>query len=278
MQNSNHPTSNLPDSGEVSLFGIYSFLKQSWKLMLFSGLIGLACALIFLFVFSARFETFGLIKMAHFVDNEVYPHLVTSVEEPGQLIDRFKSGNLEILECDLQGNKKNSYQIVGGGGKNSVEFSVRGDDAKFVLACSNAISNWIMVSQKLIADSKIRIAKIRLKLVNERIAQLQYFLSKPVLPRLFSSDSFSNLLTQKQDLEDEAEKLRALIFNYKFVNAMPLTPFQVRNSPSFLKCTQVILAGLSGGVFVGLFFSLMIMMFRQLKKEFSLLLKLRNSI
>lgn len=274
MQRRTHPESNIPNYGQVSLTGVYIFFREFWKLILFSGIVGITFALIYVFVFSPRFEVVGLVNMAHFIDNEVYPPQATYIEEPSQLLDRFSSNNEVLPDCGFLANKKGKNAIVVKKlVPSSVELKIDASDSDLALACSKAIFEWIAASQILIADSKLRIAKTQLKIVNERIAQNQIFLSDLQSSKLFSSNAFSDLLKNKRDLEDEAKKLQKSTLDLKFVAAKLAAPLEVRDLPGYAKCIQSILGGLSGGVFMGLFLSLMIQMFRQLKLEFSILSK-----
>ena len=274
MRSRSHPDSNIPDNGEISLSGVYIFFSKFWKLIFFSGVVGITFALTYLFVFSPRFEVVGLINMAHFVDNEAYPPQVTYIEDPSQLLDRFSYNNEVPSDCGfLSNNEKKKAIITTKSRLNSLELRVGSGDSSLALACSKAISEWIVASQILVAESKLRIAKTRLKIVNERIAQNQIFLSDLQSSKLFSSDAFSHLLNNKRDLEDEAKKLQKSTLDLKFVDAKLAAPLEIRNLPGYAKLTQSILAGLSGGIFMGLFLALMIQMFRQLKLEFSLLSK-----
>lgn len=274
MQGNNNSMSNIPNNSDVSLSGIYFFLREFWKLMLSCAMVGLTWALIYTFLFSPRFEGVGLINMAHFIDNETYPPSITSIEEPSELIYRFKSADAKIPECNSQGNLKAKLILMPGSeSTKSVDLRVSGDDSGLISGCSNAIYDWVVASQSLIADSKIRMAKTQLALINERISQNNYFLSKLESSKFFPSESISALLTQKRVMEDEAQKLHKFVFDFKLVATKFLIPIEVRSSQSFLKYIKNISAGLSGGVFIGLFLSLMIRMFRQLKLEFAHLLK-----
>lgn len=280
---------NLPDSGqfpssdgdsEISLLDILIFLKVAWKSIVLMGLLGLAISVAYLLLTPNQFEAVANIAMAP-VPADKNP-LGVNIEEPQALINRMSmpsSFDASVIQtCDLQESSNLPAQLskaiklsIPKGVANVVELKVTRPSPELAQACAASVFDGIAKSQAQMIGPLAQATKAsnsaRLTKVDERLTQDKVLLAKAEQPRGVLSPAYFSILTEIHALEDEREKLTASIDAKDMQSANLQSPIYVADKPVYPKKLISLLAGLMGGLFLGLLIALGRQMMAKLKSE-----------
>jgi capsular polysaccharide biosynthesis protein len=154
-RNQNSEIMTEENHDEISLADIVQFVKESYQLLIGFTLMGVVCAIIFLFVAPNQYEASMQIQLAQIVantntSNSIYPSL-TNIESTSLLIARLKiSADYppEAFEgCGINENHKTISSIVTvaqmKGFDNLVELKIRHTSKERASKCVDAIFSYI---------------------------------------------------------------------------------------------------------------------------------------
>jgi len=279
--NQNLPSSRLlNDDQEISLLDILRFLKGAWKMIVIAGALGLAGAAVYLLITPNQYEAVANITMAR-VPADKNP-LGVNIEEPQTLINRMSvpsSLDATIIQaCGLQESNNLPAQLtkamkfsIPKGVANVVELKVTRPTPEIAQNCANAVYEAIAKSQTQMIDPIAQATKAgnsaRLAKVEERLAQDKNLLAKAEQPKGAVSPAYFAILSEMRNLEDEREKLATTV-NTNSVQATSLqSPIYVADKPVFPKKSLSLVAGLMGGLFLGVLLALGRQMVARFKSE-----------
>ena len=276
---------NLPDSGqlsssdgdsEISLLDILIFLRGAWKSIVLMGLLGLAISATYLLLTPNQFEAVANIAMGRIASSGA------NIEEPVALINRMSLPSsfdaTVIASCGLQESTNLAAQLskaiklsIPKGVANVVELKVTRPSPELAQACAASVFDVIAKSQAQMIGPLAQATKAsnsaRLTKVDERLTQDKVLLAKAEQPRGVLSPTYFSILTEIRTLEDEREKLTASIDAKDVQSANLQSPIYVADKPVYPKKLISLLAGLMGGLFLGLLIALGRQMMAKLKSE-----------
>ena len=276
---------NLPDSGqfpssdgdsEISLLDILIFLKGAWKSIVLMGLLGLAISATYLLLTPNQFEAVANVAMGRI------PSSAVNIEEPVALINRMSLPSsfdaAVIASCGLQDSGNLATQLsksiklsIPKGVVNVIELKVTRPSPELAQACATSVFDGIAKSQTQmigpLAEANKTRNSDRLVKVQDRLAQDKALLSKAEQPRGVLSPTYFSILTEIRTLEDERDKLSASIDVMGVQSANLQSPIYVADKPVYPKKLISLLAGLIGGLFLGLLIALGRQMMAKLKSE-----------
>ena len=260
---------------EISLLDILIFLRGAWKTIGLMGLIGLVVSGAYLIITPNQYEAVANIAMAR-VPADKNP-LGVNIEEPQALINRMSvpsSFDAAILNaCGLQDAATLAAQMskviklsIPKGVANVIELKVTRSSPELASACAKSVYESIAHSQAqmigLMAEAFKANNSARLAKVEERLIQDKALLAKAEQPRGVLSPAYFPILTEIRALEDERATLLVL------VEAKDLqSPIYVADKPVYPKKMMSLIAGLMGGLLLGLLIALGRQMYAKLKSE-----------
>jgi len=183
-----------------------------------------------------------------------------------------------ITSCGLQDSGNLAAQLskaiklsIPKGVANVVELKVTRPSPELAQACAASVFDVIAKSQAQmigpLAEANKTRNSDRLVKVQDRLAQDKALLSKAEQPRGVLSPTYFSILTEIRTLEDERDKLSASIDVMGVQTANLQSPIYVADKPVYPKKLISLLAGLMGGLFLGLLVALGRQMMAKLKSE-----------
>jgi len=258
---------NLED--EISLKDILDFLHESWKQILLVGVIGILAAIAFLLIATPQYEATAQIQMAQIstINTNINP-LGVNVEDPNLLMARLKLPSNytaeEIKACGLENVKTPAesladmakFSIVKNVGS-IVELKVRGESRELAINCGQVIFSKVHESQNQIIQPYIEEAKGLLLKYQTRLQEAQALVAR--VDRSGSALSAAYLANRDEVkfLTDESIRLNAFIAAGDTRQAKLVSPIYASDKPVFPKKSISLIAGLLGGLFLGLLLVLM---------------------
>ena len=249
---------------EISLLDILTFLKDAWKLIGISGLVGLVVSGAYLIITPNQYKAIANIYMA-----QLYLE-AANIEESPAFINRISSSlslNSKILQaCALDGDVNMHLQLdkviklsIPKGVLHVVELTVTRSSPELAKVCASSIYDMIM--QSSINKKQTRIGK-----VEERLAQDKAILTKTELARGIVTQTYFAVLTEIRNLEDERERLIAIDLMSMDVQGTKIRPpIFVLDKPVYPKKMISLLSGLMAGLFLGLIIAFGRSLFTKLK-------------
>lgn len=265
----NRESANWNSDEEISLIDILLFLKKSWKTILGMGALGVMTAILFLMLVPNQYEAVVNITMGKIAPGGA------NIEEPQALINRLSvptSMDAMVLgACDLSESNRLATQLstqlskaikfnIPKGVANVVELKVLRASQDLAKTCATSVFELISKSQAQMIGPINQASKdknaARLAKVNERLAQDKMLLARADQPKGGLSATYFALLSEIRNLEDEREKLQELADGANIQGAQLQSPVYVADSPIFPKKALSMVAGLFGGLFLGLLIAL----------------------
>jgi uncharacterized protein involved in exopolysaccharide biosynthesis len=281
------PQGSMPigDDQEISFLDILRFIKGAWKMIAIMGALGLAGAGAYLLITPNQYEAQANIAMAR-VSADKNP-LGVNIEEPQALINRMSvpsSFDLSVIDaCNLQASSNLAAQLskvikltIPKGVANVVELKVTRPSPELAQACADAVYQAIAKAQAQMIDPIAQATKVsngaRLAKVEERLAQDKTLLAKAEQPKGAVSPAYFAILSEIRNLEDEREKLTTTVSTSGVQATNLQSPIYVGNQSVYPKKSLSLVAGLIGGLFLGVFIALARQMIAKLKLEMRVVL------
>jgi len=261
---------------EISLLDILIFLKGTWKTIAITGILGFILSGIYLIITPNQYEAIANIAMGRIASSGA------NIEEPSALMNRMSLPSsfdaAVITSCGLQESTNLAAQLskaiklsIPKGVANVIELKVTRGTPELAQACAASVFDVIAKSQAQMIGPLVQAAKAsnsaRLTKVDERLTQDKVLLAKAEQPRGVLSPTYFSILTEIRTLEDEREKLSASIDTIGVQTANLQSPIYVADKPVYPKKLISLLAGLMGGLFLGLLIALGRQMMAKLKSE-----------
>lgn len=245
---------------EMSLNDIIDFFLGAWKIMLISGILGIAGSAAFLLITPKQYEATALIQMAQTNTGGSISPFGVNVEDPNVLLARMKSPGSYSAEnfkiCGLEGSKSPAESLSNAvnfsvlkGVNTYIELSIRMESKEQAVSCVNSIFERIRDSQNQILKPYIEEAKIFLAKYQARLVDLRKIIAVATASK--SGPEIAHLDEVKL-LTDETIRLDAFIAAVDARQSKIISPIYASETPVYPKKRQSFVFGLLGGLFFGL--------------------------
>lgn len=268
---------------EISLIDILLFLKQSWKTIAISGIVGFVVVSIYLLLTPKRYQVVAPIQMAQ-VSPAVSKYNKTNllginIEEPALLIKRmsFPSSYTPstITACGLDG-KENAANILAklakfkqpNGLPNLVELNITASDSERALQCTNAIFDLIKMSQNKLLKPYIEEAKYKLAYNENRLAKVSNFILQADQSGSAIGAAYLSTRDEIRYLLDEIEILKSILASDVNRATQLVAPIYIVDVSISSKKQALYFAGLLGGLFLGLLIALGRLLILKIKSQY----------
>jgi uncharacterized protein involved in exopolysaccharide biosynthesis len=258
---------NLED--EISLKDILDFLRESWKQILLAGVIGIMAAIAFLLIVTPQYEATAQIQMAQIPTSNTNTNpLGTNIEDPNLLIARLKLPSTytpeQIKACGVENEripaeflaemvKVTPVKSVG----STIELKVRGESKQQAVACAESIFGKIHQSQNEILTPYIEEAKNLLAKYQARLSEAQSLMSRADKSGSALTAAYLANRDEVKYSTDEIIRLNTIIASANTRSAKLVSPIYASDKATFPKKSISLIAGLLGGLFLGLLLVLM---------------------
>ena len=272
------PTSN---EGDISLVDILRFLKHSHKTILIFGALGAIAAIAYLLIAPKLYQATATIAMAQIAvanNNNLSP-LGINIEEPALLMARLSiptSFNLQTTTaCRLENSqdassllaKRVKFALPKGVG-NALELSTFDNSPDAAINCAKAVFELIKTTQEQIGTPLIEEAKSKLANDTLRLAAAKELVVKVDKSGAASSAvAYLSTMDEIRFLLDEISTLQNIVVSNQNRATRLIAPIYASDMPIAPKKLIALLAGLLGGLFLGLAFALVRQILTKLKSQ-----------
>lgn len=265
-----NPSGDLAD--ELSLLDIIGFFQESWKTIAAFTVLGIAGAVLFLWVVPKQYEASAQIKMAQIANvnnnnnNNINP-LGINIEEPQALIARMALPTSypkeTITLCDLADQKdpeavlanKVKLSIPKGVG-GTVDLKIGDASKEIAKACTNAVYQLIKTSQAQLIAPYIDEASKKLAIEKERLDRATQVIAKADKSGAAVSAAYLATRDEIRYLLDQISNLQNIISGNESRAAHLTAPIYVKDQPVFPQRRNSLAVGLLLGGFMGLVLAL----------------------
>lgn len=263
-------TKNQHKENDISFNDIVKFVIKFWKKLVFSSLLGILGALVFISVVPNQYEAIAQIQMMQIrvVNNaERYTYLNTNVEDSALLMARMRLPSSytkeEIEVCGFQNskltpdvltNKINLSQVKGVA--STVELRIRANTRDQALKCAEVIYENIRRTQKEIVKPYLRGINSILNDYQDQLKDIQIKMAK--LNKEEQILSSSNMINYEniRYLKQESGILNTLIKSNEKQTAKLIAPIYSQENPISPKPKIALVLGLIAGFLAGLLYIL----------------------
>jgi LPS O-antigen subunit length determinant protein (WzzB/FepE family) len=276
------------NNSEISLLDIFIFLKRSYKLIALIGLFGVAASSIYLLITPKQYQASAQIQMAQIGAENIINNnnnnnnninlLGINIEEPTLLIARFSSPTTYTAEaskaCGL-GSEKDALAILSKSVKlsirkgvaNVVDLKIIGTSPENTVVCAQTVFDLIKVTQAQIVHPYIDKAKAKLLENHERLAKLKDLVEKEDKAGSVMGTAYLSTRDEIRFLLNEITALTNVVaFNENRATRL-LAPIYASDDPIAPKKRNVLLAGLFGGLFLGLLIAFVLQLVPNIKAQ-----------
>jgi LPS O-antigen subunit length determinant protein (WzzB/FepE family) len=277
---------NPSSDTEISLLDILRFLKDTYKTIVITGILGLAAAIAYLTVTPKQYEAIAQIAMAQIGavnnnnnnnNNNLNP-LGINIEEPSLLIARltqptnFTSQVIDACKVDKVSNPgatlaKSINLELPKGTANVVELKTFGKSPQDAQLCAEAIFELIKTTQAQIVAPYIEEAKIKLLDNQERLAKAKELIAKADKSGSAMGAAYLSTRDEIRFLLDEITALKNLMTSNQNRVTRLIAPIYANDVPIAPKKRVVLAGGLLGGLFLGLLVAMVRQVIAKLKKD-----------
>lgn len=249
---------------EISLKDIIDFLIESWKAIILTGLLGIVGATVYLWVTPNQYQASAQIQIGQYSanDNTVNP-LVVNIEPPNLLLARLKSPATylakEIKACGFEYSKSPS-EVLAEKAKFStvkgvdtwIELKINHESKEIAIACTQSLFERIKTSQNEIIKPSIEKAKDSLLKYQERSNNAQSIISRADKSGASLSAAYLSTRDELKFLSEEILRLNTFISSVDTRQAKLISPIYASDIPVAPKKRTILMAGIFGGLFLGL--------------------------
>jgi capsular polysaccharide biosynthesis protein len=254
---------------EISLKDIIDFLIESWKSILVTGVLGVLGAGAYIAVTPNLYEATAQIQMAQLSTGGIAG---TNLEDPTLLIARMKLPSsydqTSIEACGYQDKKSPAEDLARmvkpslSKGTQMVEIKVTTFSQEHATQCAQSIFEKIKQSQKLIADPILEEAKAKLARYSARLQEAQMFIVRSDKSGSSMSAAYLSTRDEVKYLTDETIRLNDLIISGSSRQTKLVSPIYSPENKVSPKRAIALIAGLMGGLFLGLVFMMGLRFYR----------------
>lgn len=254
---------------EISLKDIIDFLIDSWKIIILSGLLGIIGSAVYLWVTPNQYQATAQIQMAQISTNNNNNNnyntspLGVNIEDPNLLMARLKLPTTylpqEIKACGFEDMKSPSEALANAakfsvvkGLASLIELKINSDSKEVAIACAQSLFDGIKTSQNAIIKPFIEEAKDLLIKYQDRLKNSQYLISRADKSGAALSAAYLANRDEVKFLSEEILRLNTFIASADTRQAKLISPIYVSDIPVAPKKRIALIAGLFGGLFLGL--------------------------
>ena len=255
------------NESEISLLDALIFFKRSYKLIVLIGILGVVTSFVYLLITPKQYRASVQIQMAQIGvnnnnNNNINP-LGINIEEPTLLIARLSSPasyTAEITKlCGLDTAKdvqevlsKSVKLTIPKGVANVVDLKIIGASPEASINCAQAVFDLIKTTQAQIIKPYIEEAKAKLLDNQERLAKAQDLVMKADKSGSAMGAAYLSTRDEIRFLLDEIIALKNVVAANDNRATRLVAPIYVSEDPVAPKKGITLLAGLFGGLFLGL--------------------------
>ena len=244
--------------------------------MLFWTFLGLFSALAYLLITPPMYEATALIRMAQISQVNTANPFGTTIEEPSSVIARMRfptnytdqmigaCGYQDIDQAALALSKAATFSIPKGI-PNAVELKILAHSRQVAEKCAQAIFLQVSEIQKQFSKVFVEEAKVKLASDNERIDAARRLIAKADQSGSAMSAAYLSARDELTYFLNDREKMSDLINSVQNRGTNLASPIYVPEKPVSPKKLICLLAGLVGGLFLGLMISLVYQVVRKFK-------------
>ena len=273
------------DEAEISIIDILFFIRNNYKFILLSGLIGLVLSIILIAITPRVYEASVQIQMAQISpnsnsnsnSNNMNP-LGVSIEESTLLIARLSSPtsfSASVIEACGKQNDANPGETLAKsiklsavkGLNNVVVLKTYGPTSEKSYTCANAIFELIKFSQAQILAPYLEEAQTRLAADQLRLAKVQDLVTKADKSGAAMSAAYLSSRDEIKYLLDEITALQNVTMSSQSRATRLVAPIYVSDTPITPKKRPWLSGGLLGGLLLGFLIALSRQMLVKLKSQ-----------
>jgi hypothetical protein len=252
------------NDSEISLLDIFIFLKSSYKLITLFCVLGVATTFGYLQITPKQYQAHAQIRMAQIsAANNNIGSLGTNIEEPSLLIARLSfptSYTAEIAKkCGLDSLKNSEVVLtkivkltIPKGVANVVDLKIILASPEMSFTCAQAVFDLIKTSQAQFMRPYIEEAEVKLKNSQERLVRAQNLIMKADKSGSAIGASYLSTRDEIRFLLDEIAILTNVASSNENRSTSLVAPIYASDDPIAPKKRNILLAGLFGGLFLGL--------------------------
>ena len=268
------------NDSEISLLSIFIFVKQSYKPIVLVGFLGVVISICYILIMPKQYQASALIQMAQVraTNNNIINSPIINIEEPSLLITRFSSPTSYTAEitkaCGLETNKDAQAILsrivklsIPKGVANVVELKINGASPMASIVCAQAVFDLIKASQDQITKPYIDEAKANLLDYEEQLAKAKEFVLKADKSGLVIGAAYLLTRDEIRFLLDEIAALKNIVATNDNRTTRLISPIYASDDPIAPKKRNILLAGLFGGLFLGLLIAFWCQSLPSLKAE-----------
>lgn len=253
---------------EISLLDVLVFLRQSYKLIALIVILGVAASFGYLLIVPKQYQASAQIQMAQISTanrnngNNINP-LGINIEEPSLLIMRLSSPTsytAEVTKSCLLDSTKDAQAILSNSVKltipkglaNVVDLKIIDISPERAIDCVQAVFDLIKTTQAQIIKPYIEEANVRLLNNQERLTSAQALIMKADRSGTAIGAAYLSTRDEIRFLLDEAATLKNVVATNEMRMTRLVSPIYASDNPIAPKKRNILLAGLFGGLFLGL--------------------------
>lgn len=252
-QNLQHSNVPLNQDNEISLLDTFVFLKRSYKLISFVGLLGVAASFGYILITPKQYEAGAIIQIAGIDD---------WFEKPATLIVRLSYPTAytpEVVKACGLDSAKNAQAIMSESVKltipkginNLVDLKIIGESPEAAMICAQAVFDLIKTTQTQIATPYIEEAKVKISDYEGRLAKTKDLVAKAGKLDLGMGVVYLSTRDEIHFLLDKIADLRNKVDAYDINTTRLVAPIYASGNPIAPKKRNALLVGLLGGLFLG---------------------------
>lgn len=252
---------------EISLLDILEFLKNAWKTIIVFAVLGLVGAITYLVVTPSMYEATAHIRMAQISQVNPANPFGTNVEEPTSLIARMQfptNYNQQVItNCGYQDKPQAGLALskavkfsIPKGVANTVELKILAPSQEIAASCAQTIFIQIAQMQEQFSGVFVEAAGLKLAADNERIEAAQKLIARADQSGSAMSAAYLSARDELSYFLTDREKMLDLINSVKSRGTRLDSPIYASDKPVSPKKKMSLLAGLLGGLFLGLLIAL----------------------
>jgi len=255
------------NESEISLLDILIFLKRSYRLIALIGILCVAASFGYLLITPKQYQASVQIQMAQIGaanNNNINP-LGVNIEEPALLITRLSSPTSYTPEiaktCGLELDSAKDAQAllsksvkltIPKGVANVIDLKIIGASPEATINCAQAVFDLIKTTQAQIIKPYIEEAKAKLTDNQERLAKAKDLVMKADKSGSAMGAAYLSTRDEIRFLLDEITALKNVVASNDNRATRLVAPIYASDDPITPKRRNILLAGLFGGLFLGL--------------------------
>lgn len=253
------------NEGDISFIYILRFLKDAYKTIAITSMIGLVISAVYLTVTPNQYEAVAQIAMAQVsTTNNNKPNLLfVNIEEPVLLIARLSSPTSftpQVIEaCGFQDQanaalalSKSIKLTAPKGIANLVELKTFGPTPQSAQECNLGVFELIKTTQSQIVAPYISDVKVTLDGDIERLAKARELVSRADKSGSAIGAAYLSTRDEIRDLLNEIAMLRSVVISSQNRTTRLVAPIYANNTPIAPKKVIALAAGILGGFCLGL--------------------------